>query len=137
MGYCDQADLVTRIGNDRMVQLTSDTGSSIDSTVVIAAIERASAKMDADLSSRYAVPVVTTGDAPLAATLRTIAVDLTEYYLYQRREGTEGAKQSLYDNAVKWLEDIRSGEHPLPATEGTPASTESSPPASVFGFSTR
>ena len=137
MGYCTEADLTTRLGSAKLIELTSDSGSSVNSAVVTAAIARSSATMDADLSFRYAVPVVTTGDTELTATLKNIAIDLCEYFLFQRRGLVSGAKQGLYDNAKKWLEDIREGAHPLPATEGTPASADASPPAVLFGFQAR
>lgn len=137
MAYCTQADVLARLGSTALIELTSDSGSSVVYAIVDDAIERAHAAMDADIGYRYAVPVDVTGDTSLAATLRALALDLVDFFLHQRRGLVSGAKQKLYDHVKAWLADVRSGVHPLPAASGTPASATADPPAIEVNSATR
>lgn len=136
MPYVTQAQVTTRLGTSALVELTSDSGDSVDTDVLDQMIQRADDQINNTLSSRYLVPVDTSADASLAATLAAMALDLVDYYLYQRRGLVDGAKEKLLENVMKWLTDVKEGLLPLPAT-GSVVSTVSDPPALDIGSATR
>ena len=57
MAYCTQADLLNQITEAEMIQLTDDAGAgAVDSVKVDAALNAASATIDAYSGARYALP---------------------------------------------------------------------------------
>ena len=59
MAYCEQTDLVNRVGSTELARLTNDTAgsSSIDSTVVNSLIQRADATINAKCKQVYNTPL--------------------------------------------------------------------------------
>ncbi len=133
MAYIDNADIILRVTNDTAVQLTSETGSVVDTTVLDDVRESAEAEVESYLSVRYYVPVDVSGDTKLARLLKDVTLHLAIYKLYSRRpikvpETVEKAR----DDTIKWLVRVTQGRVLLPATV-TPASTTSNDPGQGSG----
>lgn len=103
MTYCAQADLVTRFGNEEMLQLTDPTNTgSINATILGAAQADADAEIDGYLGGRYQLPLTT-----VPAVLTRIACDLTRYYLYGDVPLTHVRQR--YEDAIKFLVGVSKG----------------------------
>ena len=110
MAYCKQADLLTRVPEDELVQVTDDAGSgTIDADVIAAAISSADAQIDASLMERYTVPFTT---AP--AIVKWWSQSIALWILYNRREGAGEAsyRRSInneYRRAIEMLDRVSAG----------------------------
>lgn len=107
MPYCTSADLLERMTNEELIQLSDDSGTGVVNPDVIAtAISAAQDIIDGYLRGRYSVPL---GDVPIL--VKNLALDLTAYRLYKRRNQLDvnDARESLYKNAISQLKDIKAG----------------------------
>lgn len=104
MSYCTQADLVTRFGNDEILQLSDKARvGEIDSEVVNRAIDDASAEIDGYLAGRYRLPL-----SAVPALLTLYACDIARYRLFE-----DGAYEQVierYNNALRYLRDVAQGK---------------------------
>lgn len=112
--YCTLEDIKGHIPDRRLVELTDDLNpndeGSIVEAVVAKAIDEAETLVDAYIGKRYALPLPS-----VPPVLRMVAIDLSIYNLYERlteMNVTEGMKLR-YNNAVKLLTQIASGDLPL------------------------
>lgn len=81
MAYCTQSDILKKIPEDVLIELTDDDGAgSVDTDNVDRAIADADEEIDAFISMRYSLPFSTT-----PAMIRRISVDLAIENLYGRR----------------------------------------------------
>lgn len=105
--YCTIDDILKYHSEASLIQLSDDTDAQaeINETVVNGAISDAAEFIDGFLRSRYALPFAT---APKL--LLKLSVDVSIYYLYQRRVGEMPKTiDDAYKNAVKTLERIQKG----------------------------
>ncbi|WP_273152838.1 gp436 family protein [Methylophaga thiooxydans] len=104
MPYCTQQDLVTRYGEDELIQLTDkqNTGQ-LDTDVINLAIADSDSMIDGYLGGRYSLPI-----EPLPRSLVRIACEITRYYLYENLAPDE--VKDRYNEAVKSLKSIARGE---------------------------
>ncbi|MDT8382999.1 MAG: phage protein Gp36 family protein [Gammaproteobacteria bacterium] len=103
MPYCTEQDMIDRYGDVEMVQLTDrDNLGVIDSTVLMVAIENASALMDGYIGSRYALPLST-----VPRVLELYCADLARYFLYDDR-ATKAVERG-YNSAMDFLKQVSSG----------------------------
>jgi phage gp36-like protein len=117
MAYCTLEDLKKALPEAALEELTDDEGAgSIQDARVTEAIAQADALIDTYLGGRYAVPL-----SSVPAVVRQCSVDIALYYLYKRTvEGfaesiTEpNTRRTAYKDALRILEDIRSGKMGLP-----------------------
>jgi phage gp36-like protein len=102
MAYCTQEDILKRIDEASLIQLTDDEGQEIDSEVVARAIADADEEIDSYLSVRYALPFSTTPDR-----VRALSVDIAIYNLHGRT-GAEIPENrvSRYKNAIAFLKEV-------------------------------
>lgn len=104
MPYCTQQDLVTRYGEDELIQLTDKQKvGQLDTDVINSAIADADSLIDSYLGSRYGLPV-----NPVPRSLLRIACEITRYYLYEDMSTDE--VKDRYEKAEKSLKAISKGE---------------------------
>jgi phage gp36-like protein len=81
MSYANEADLQARLGPELLALLADEDGDgSPDPSLLLVALEDASAEIDAALSGRYATPI-----DPAPPSLKRLAVDLAVHLLFSRR----------------------------------------------------
>lgn len=107
MSYCTQADMENRFGSDELIQLTDRTGAGIvDATVLGEAIEDATARIDAKLRGRYALPFAST-----PVELTPLACDIARWSLY--KDAVPEAVQRRFEAAMRELTDYATGRNSL------------------------
>ncbi len=118
MSYCTLDEVKNQVDELRLVQLTDDEGAGAVSEIrVTQAIQDADDEIDGYLGVRMKVPLV-----PVPEAVRRLAVDITVYNLYSRREKIPEHRSERYKNAVRFLEGIAAGKISLGVSdpEGTP-----------------
>lgn len=108
MSYCTQEDILRELGQDVLVELTSDTGE-VDYALVNEMIDRASAFIDSYLSKRYQVPL-----EPVPEVVKDAAIVVTTYFLYNKRAHAAATEipqdlKDRYNQIVSWLKDVAKG----------------------------
>ncbi len=107
MGYCTLDDLKDQIPETNIIQLTDDEGLGVvNQSRVDKAITTADSVIDGYLRGRYTLPLSTVPEL-----VKTIAIDITVYKLYERRLELEmpEAMSNRYKNAIKLLDQIQKG----------------------------
>jgi phage gp36-like protein len=103
MTYATQSDLVTRFGEQELIEQTDRlTGTNVDAAVVTQVLEDASSTIDGYLAGRYVLPL-----ASVPPLLVGLCCDLARYALY-----TDAAPDIVRDrqkDAVSRLKDIAAG----------------------------
>lgn len=129
MPYCTQADILERLPETNLIQLTDELGlGMIDAGKVAAAIERADQEIDAWCGGRYAVPF-----ASPPAVLRGLSADLAIYFLYGRTQDViPETRKDGHKNALRLLEKIAEGKVSL-GVDPAPASPSDFGAAIVSG----
>jgi phage gp36-like protein len=130
--YCTTDDVTLAIENDRLVELTSNSGEVINEGRLADAISFQSDFMDSYLISRYAVPII---EPPtVLAALKVHCVRLVIWNLFQGRllaENYDGFRQDK-DETLSWLKSIRDGKTSL---TGAPAPVIPEDATGGFSFS--
>jgi len=132
MAYIVQADLEGRVGAAKLLQLTTDSGATIDAAVVAEIMGSAEGEVNGYLARRYAVPVDLTAHADVQATLKGFCLDLAAYRAHLRRPPVPEDISKARSNAVEWLKMVSEGKIVLPAAT-TPASTGADDPKPSWG----
>ena len=81
MSYCTQSDIEKLIPTLELAELTTESGSTSDATVITEAIGKADAEIDSYCKKHYTVPFTPT----IPPVIEAISVDLALYHLYSRR----------------------------------------------------
>lgn len=136
MSYIVNQDIIDRVGNDTAAQLTTDSGTTPDQTVLDKIRLNSEGEANSYLSKRYAVPVDLTAHADLAEALKGFVLDIAVYRLSLRRLPVPKDYEQARNNAIKWFERVAKGEVHLPAAV-TPASTTSDDPPPSWGSKTK
>lgn len=121
MPYCTQADILTQIPADTLLQLTDDEDTGgIDTSVVDGAIAWADGKIDAYVGKRHSVPL-----DPVPPVVNATSVDLAAYWLYRRRGAVPEETGQAQKDAMQFLRDVATGTATLGIDDpdGTPAET--------------
>ncbi len=117
MPYATQQDLIGRIGEDALIDLTDradpPTGA-IDATVVDEALGDADAIIDGHIRVRYALPLAET--PPL---LKRLAVDIAIYALH--RFDVPELVAGRHSAAIDTLKGLAAGRVELPVADGSEA----------------
>ncbi|MCO6436542.1 MAG: DUF1320 domain-containing protein [Phycisphaerae bacterium] len=132
--YLTAQDVVDRIGSDAAARLTTDSGTTPNTTKIDAVITEAEGEAHGYLARRYAVPVDLTSHPDVEATLRGHVMALTLYRLYALRPPVSETHRNGRNDAVEWLKGVAKGEIVLPAAT-TPASQTSDTPVASWGSS--
>ncbi len=120
MPYCTQSDILRKLDEARLVQLTDDEGlGQVNAGRVEQAIADADALIDGYVGSRHAVPL-----SPVPAIIKTYSVAIAVYFLYGRRDRVPESRAQDYQDAVRFLELVAAGKVSLGAEdpEGSPPS---------------
>lgn len=106
MAYCSLTDILERIPERVVIQLTDDDRVGVvDQAKVDAAIAQADARIDAYCGSRYQVPFDS-----VPAIVAEISADLAVYYLYSRKaEKIPEARAERHRAQIDLLKDIAKG----------------------------
>jgi phage gp36-like protein len=115
--YVDTTDVDRRIPTVRQVQLTSDTGAEVDTSVVDEAIHAAEGEANGYLAMQYVVPVDLVAHPDVEATLRGAVLDIVVYRLHLRRPPVPEDTTRARDNAIAWFRLIAEGKIKLPTDE--------------------
>jgi len=105
MTYATQDDLITRYGEQQLVEL-SDRGEEltgeIDAAIISDALISASALVDSYVGKRYRLPV-----SPVPLLLRNVCCTLAYFELHRGRYADE--TRVAYDDALRTLAQISNG----------------------------
>ncbi|HSW38567.1 MAG TPA: DUF1320 domain-containing protein [Acidobacteriota bacterium] len=108
MPYCTTSDLLARIGEAELIELTDDDSAGVlDAARVSAAIADADAEIDSYCGSRYTSPF-----SPVPVMIKKLSVDMAVYNLFSRRAHlaeVPKARKDRYDNAIRFLRDVAKG----------------------------
>ena len=117
MAYCTRAQLNAALAPTLLAQLTDDVaGVTANETTIAEAMAQADAEMDL-----YLGQVVTTPLPQVPPVLARVAVQLTLYFLYLRRNVADETRLAEYRNCTRILGDIAAGKLRLEAlTAETP-----------------
>ena len=111
MGYCVITDITAVIPNDKVIDLTNDSGGdTVDFDKITDAISYVDNIIDGYLRGRYDLPLASTPDE-----LKYIAVDFVTYRLYSRRMYTDVPENVIlrYKEILRILKDIQRGVYSL------------------------
>jgi phage gp36-like protein len=115
MAYCTQSDLLNQLTEAELIQLTDDAGAgAIDSAKVDAALNAASATIDAYAGARYALPLQP------SEKVKQLCADLVVYELEKRRRRIREATLAARDAALAFLRDLAFGRAVLDQPSGAP-----------------
>lgn len=106
MTYAVQADMVTALGEDELIQLTDRAdppAGAIDAGVLTRALEAADGEIDSYLAARYTLPL-----ASVPVILRDCAIDIARYRLHDR--GLPDLVADNYKHRIAWLRDVAAGK---------------------------
>lgn len=105
MAYNDKDDILGEIAEEVLVQLTDDQYLGVvNDDLVAKAIARADGEVDGYCGKRYVVPF-----EPVPPFIKALALDITVYNLFSRRENVPENRVTRYKNAVKNLEGLAKG----------------------------
>lgn len=114
MSFASAQDLIDLVGSDLALQLSSDTGSVIDKTLIESIISGAEARVLQKVRRRTQV-TITQATYPLTyALLRDYTLILARTRLGERRPEVPEAWVKASDEVVKQLNEIAKGEADLP-----------------------
>ena len=113
MPYCNQNDLDALITVTELVELTTEMGNIPDTTVITEIIDRVDTEIDSYVSVRYATPLVSVPDI-----IKWLSVDMVIYHLYSRRSAVPSIRQTKYDHAVKFLQNVALGNSNIIGSDG-------------------
>ncbi len=130
MAYAAVSDLITRLGDKAVIELTNPNrrADTVDGGVAEAAIADGQAIVDSYIGQRATLPLDN-----VSHFVKTLTVDLAIYYL-KTKIGNSNSKESsvakLYDDAIKHLERFAAGDTSLglslpPTTPPTPETSNS------------
>ena len=116
MSYLTNSDITNWMGSAAVIQLTDDAGTgSADDSRITEARQGAEAEANSYLATRYATPVILTGESEVAAVLRAFVLELAAYRLHGRRPPIPTDVVRRRGEAVEWLARVASGLVQLPA----------------------
>lgn len=109
MAYCTQADLLNRITEAELAQLTSESGSVVVPAKVNDAIASADEEINSYCAVQYVVPM-----APVPVRIKQLSLTMTLFYLYLSRAAKIGGVPEdvrvSYEDAVGFLKLVAAGK---------------------------
>lgn len=118
MAYVTQQQLIDRFGAAPLIERTdraNNPPTTIDATVVTAAIGDAAGLIDGYLGKIYALPLSVT--PPI---LTRMAADIAYYYLLGDSVAQDSAEHRAYKEAIRWLSEASKGIVSIDAAGVTP-----------------
>jgi len=115
--YATVADLTALYGEQEVIVLTDreerenaeETAGTVDATVALEALQRASSEADSYLAARYPLPLASTPQA-----LASVVCDIARFRLTGGETTETTPIADRYKAAIAWLKDIASGRAVLP-----------------------
>jgi len=105
MAYCTLTDIKEQIPEGELIQLSDDDAlEEIDTSVIERAIADADAEVDSYCAERYTVPF-----DPVPLLIRKYSVIIAIYNLFMRRGDIPNDRETNYNNAVKFLQNVAKG----------------------------
>jgi phage gp36-like protein len=106
MSYATLADLLLKLEERELVQLTDDADLGVVNTgVVDAALEAADVEIDGYLGSKYTLPL-----AVVPGVIKIFAADIAIYNLFCRRNGPPEHWVRTYSNHIHFFTKVAGGE---------------------------
>jgi len=103
--YCAQDDILERLPEETLIQLTDDAeAGQVETSVVARAIADADAEIDGYLGKRHPVPL-----NPVPPLVRKLSVELAIYHLFSRRGGAPDEWRQRYEDNRRLLENVAKG----------------------------
>ena len=135
MAYVTSMNVVTRVGSDAALQLTTDSGDIIDAGMITGLIDDVEAMVHGYVGKRMDTPVDQSAYPQMYNAVAGFVLDVTVYRLASRRPPVPDAWKTAYENAVKWLERFAKGEIDIPdsAANKPRIAHESSPSTGLGG----
>jgi len=125
MAYSTESDLLNRIEEATLIQLTDRTGSGqVDSALVTTAIEDADAIINGIISSVYQVPLTN-----VPRVIRELSSTIAVYRLHLFRSVDSGVWKDAYKGAISFLDLVAERKATLegvvakPSTAGSQANS--------------
>lgn len=107
MTYAVKADMQAEFGDAELAQLTDRVNGTVtDDTVLTPALQRADDEINSYVAQRYNLPF-----AVVPARLKSLAMDITRYYLFDSR--APQIVQNRYNQAIAWLKLVANGQATL------------------------
>lgn len=105
MHYCTLQDLISRFGQDELLQLAADdTGQAVDQGEIDLAIADAAGEIDGRVAAGgYDVPL-----EPVPRIIQAYACDIARYRLYDEHATDQVTKR--YEDAIRFLKSVARGE---------------------------
>jgi len=105
MAYSTKQDLLNRISQDTLIQLTDTTGSgSVDDVVLQNAIDDADSLINSMVSPVYRVPL-----ASVPRVVRELSATMAIYRLHLFRSADPGVWKDEYARALSFLQSVAEG----------------------------
>lgn len=142
MAYATLTEFKARLGSNvsppGMYEMLTDRvdATTGDDAVGQAMVDEANAWVNQKLARRYRVPIDTTGEAELAAWLRSAVLTIATWQAWVRHPVRSTIKlviQGQYDALVATLERIAAGAESLVSTAALPGPTSDGAAATAFG----
>ncbi len=115
--YCILTYILSRIDEADVIAYTDDYESGVvDVEAVGKAIAGADALINAHIAKRYSVPV-----SPVPDMVRDLAVDIAIYKICSHRSLAPDDRRKNYEDAVRMLGRIASGQAVIPDAAAAPA----------------
>jgi len=116
MSYATPTTFVSMLDPAIRSQLSAESGTTQDTTIVQAVLDRASAELDSRIGTRYTTPVTAAVPAAWLAQKEMIG---GAWFLYVYRgfsDGTQAAAaaKAAWDDVLRWCADVASGKIELP-----------------------
>lgn len=106
MAYATLQNIIDYYGNDQLlITFDRDNNGVVDSEIVAAALDRASAEIDGYLTGRYTVPLV----EPVPEILIGFCVDIALYKGAFNPALVTEEKRKRYRDAIRYLEKVAEG----------------------------
>lgn len=123
MSYCAKEDLLERLPEDLLIELTDDADAGVvDESALARAVADADAEIDGHVAKRHSVPL-----SPVPDLIRKTSVEIAIYHLYSRRRGAPEEWRTRYEDNRRFLENFAKGIVSLGADD--PSGAPSSSPA--------
>lgn len=114
MAYVTSTNVTARIGTAKAAQLTTDSGTSPDTTKIAAIIAESEGDVNNKLAMRYTVPIVQ-ATYPLAFDfVVSCVIRVAVYRVYALRPPVPEDIRKMNDDAMAALQDIADGTANLP-----------------------
>ncbi len=114
MAYISTTEVVSRVGNDAALRLTTDSGSTIDTALIQTFIGEVEGRINSVVSTRTGVAITQAAHPNTFAALKGAAMAMTVYRLGTRRPPVPEDWKQTNAEAIEWLDKLAKGELGLP-----------------------